>query len=92
MATTGVGTATNYLSIWNGIVGDVVKERQLSLVEAARVFVLVNVSVHDGLLLEHNFVAERNSVLRHFDNLPIFDDDRVFLRHSGASRQLRVLG
>jgi hypothetical protein len=49
VATTGVGTATNYLSIWNGIVRDVAVEGQLSLVETARLFVLVNVSVHDGL-------------------------------------------
>jgi hypothetical protein len=49
VATSGVGTATNYASIWNDIVGDVARERQLSLVETARLFVLVNVSVHDGL-------------------------------------------
>jgi hypothetical protein len=49
IASTGVGTATNYLSIWNNIVRDVARERQLSLVETARVFALVNVSVHDGL-------------------------------------------
>ena len=49
IATTGVGTATNFMSIWNNIVGDVASARHLSLVEAARLFVLVNVSVHDGL-------------------------------------------
>jgi hypothetical protein len=48
-ATTGVGTATNFMSVWNGIVRGVAQDRQLSLVEAARLFVLVNVSVHDGL-------------------------------------------
>jgi hypothetical protein len=48
-ATTGVGTATNFMSIWNDIVSDVARERQLSLVETARLFVLVNVSVHDAL-------------------------------------------
>jgi hypothetical protein len=48
-ATTGVGTATNFMSIWNGIVRQVAQERRLSLVETARLFVLVNVSVHDGL-------------------------------------------
>ena len=37
------------MSIWNNIVRDVARERRLSLVETARVFVLVNVSVHDGL-------------------------------------------
>ena len=45
----GTGTATNFMSIWNSIVRDVAQARGLSLVEAARVFVLVNVSVHDGL-------------------------------------------
>jgi hypothetical protein len=49
IAATGSGTATNYLSIWNNIVRDVARQRRLSLVETARVFVLVNVSVHDGL-------------------------------------------
>ena len=48
-AATGIGTATNFLSIWNNIVRDVARERGLSLVETARLFVLVNVSVHDGL-------------------------------------------
>jgi hypothetical protein len=37
------------MSIWNSIVRDAAIDRRLSLVEAARVFVLVNVSVHDGL-------------------------------------------
>ena len=49
IAATGTGTATNFLSIWNNITGDVSRERGLSLVETARVFVLVNVSVHDAL-------------------------------------------
>jgi hypothetical protein len=49
VATTGSGTATNFMSIWNSMVRDVSQERGLSLVEAARVFVLVNVSVHDAL-------------------------------------------
>jgi hypothetical protein len=42
-------TATNFLSIWNNIVRDVAQERGLSLIETARLFVLVNVSVHDAL-------------------------------------------
>jgi hypothetical protein len=48
-AASGTGTATNYASIWNSIARDVARERQLSLVETARVFALVNVSVHDAL-------------------------------------------
>ena len=49
IAASGTGTATNFLSVWNNIARDVVRERGLSLGEAARVFVLLNVSVHDGL-------------------------------------------
>jgi hypothetical protein len=37
------------MSIWNGIVRDVARGRGLSAVEAARLFALVNVSVHDAL-------------------------------------------
>ncbi len=40
---TGVGTATNFLSIWNNVARDVARERRLSLVETARVFVLMNI-------------------------------------------------
>lgn len=46
----GTGTATNFLSVWNNIVRDVVQDRRLSLVAAARVFALVNVSIHDSLM------------------------------------------
>ena len=49
IATTGSGTATNFMSIWNNVARDAARERRLSLVETARVFVLLNVSVHDGL-------------------------------------------
>jgi PAP2 superfamily len=48
-ATTGTGTATNYLSIWSNIARDAARERRLSLVETARLFVLLSVSVHDAL-------------------------------------------
>jgi hypothetical protein len=50
IARSGTGTATNFLSIWNNIVRDVAQERCLSLVETARLFALVNVSVHDALM------------------------------------------
>lgn len=49
IATTGSGSATNFQSIWNNITRDVARERGLSLVETARVFALVNVSVNDAL-------------------------------------------
>jgi hypothetical protein len=48
-AASGTGTATNYASIWNSIVRDAARARGLSLIETARVFALVNVSVHDAL-------------------------------------------
>jgi hypothetical protein len=45
----GVGTSTGFFSVWNNLARDVVLARELSLVEAARVFVLLNVSIHDAL-------------------------------------------
>jgi hypothetical protein len=45
----GVGTTTGFFSVWNNVARDVVVERELSLVESARVFVLLNVSIHDAL-------------------------------------------
>ena len=44
-----VGTTTGFFSVWNNMTRDVVLARRLSLVETARVFVLVNVSIHDAL-------------------------------------------
>jgi hypothetical protein len=44
-----VGTTTGFFSVWNNMARDVVEARYLSLVETARVFVLVNVSIHDAL-------------------------------------------
>ena len=40
-------------SIWNNIARDVARERRLSLVETARLFVLMNVSIHDALQTTH---------------------------------------
>jgi hypothetical protein len=42
-------TATNFLSVLNSVVRSVAEERRLSLVDAARLFTLVNVSIHDAL-------------------------------------------
>jgi hypothetical protein len=42
-------TTTNLWQIWNNIVRDLAREHELSLVETARLFALVNVSMHDGL-------------------------------------------
>lgn len=45
----GVGTTTNLFAIWNNIARDAAVARDLSLVEAARLFVFMNVSIHDTL-------------------------------------------
>ena len=45
----GVGTTTGFFSVWNNVAARRGQARNLSLVEAARVFVLVNVSIHDAL-------------------------------------------
>ena len=45
----GVGTTTGFFAVWNKVTRDVVVARQMPLVEAARAFVLVNVSIHDAL-------------------------------------------
>ena len=48
-AVSGMGTATGMSGIWSNIVRDVVRERGLSLLDAARLYALVTVSVHDGI-------------------------------------------
>ena len=48
-ATSGVGTATGMSAIWNNVVRDVIRQRGLSLLDAARLYALVNVSIHDGI-------------------------------------------
>jgi hypothetical protein len=45
----GVGTTTGFFPVWNNVARDVVLARSLSLIEAARVFVILNVSIHDAL-------------------------------------------
>lgn len=45
----GVGTTTGFFAVWNNVAGDAVRARTSSLVEAARLFVFVNVSIHDAL-------------------------------------------
>jgi hypothetical protein len=45
----GVGTTTGFFVVWNNIAAEVVRGQSLSLVEAARLFALVNVSIHDAL-------------------------------------------
>ena len=49
----GVITRTTAVAAWNNVARDLARSKQLSLVEAARVFVLLNVSQQDGLLTTH---------------------------------------
>ncbi len=45
----GVGTRTNLYMLWNNVARDLVRDRSLSLLQAARLFVLVNVGIIDGV-------------------------------------------
>jgi hypothetical protein len=45
----GVGTRTNLYILWNNVARDLVRERNLDLLEAARLFVLLNVGIIDGV-------------------------------------------
>jgi len=49
IAASGSGTATHYSQIWQNVARDVSQERGLTLVETARLFALMNVSIHDAL-------------------------------------------
>jgi hypothetical protein len=44
-----VGTRTNLYMLWNNVARDLARERNLDLLEAARLFVLVNVGIIDGV-------------------------------------------
>jgi hypothetical protein len=44
-----VGTRTNLYMLWNNVASDLVRQRNLGLVEAARLFVLLNVGIIDGV-------------------------------------------
>ncbi len=49
VATTGAGSATHAFAIWNNIASDVARQRNLSLIRAARLLAFLNMSIHDGL-------------------------------------------
>ena len=49
IAASGTGTATHYSQIWQNIARDLAVGHSLSLVETARLFVLMNVAIHDAL-------------------------------------------
>lgn len=44
-----VGTTTGFFAVWNNVGGDVSERHQLSLVDTARLFALLNISIHDAL-------------------------------------------
>jgi hypothetical protein len=48
-AASGTGTATNFMSVWNNVARDATRSRNMSLAEVARVFAVMNMSVHDAL-------------------------------------------
>jgi hypothetical protein len=45
----GVNTTIGFFHVWNIVAGTVAQQQGLSLVETARMFVLMNVGLHDGL-------------------------------------------
>ena len=44
-----VNTPTNFLLVWNNVARTVAVEKELTTVERARLFALINISLHDGL-------------------------------------------
>lgn len=45
----GVNTSIGFFHVWNIVAGDTAERQGLSLLDTARLFVLVNVALHDGL-------------------------------------------
>ena len=45
----GVNTQIGFFHVWNGVAGDVAQSYNLSLVDTARMFVLLTIGLHDGL-------------------------------------------
>ena len=45
----GVNTSTDAEMVWNNVAADIARSRGLSLIEAARLFALLNVSLNDGV-------------------------------------------
>jgi len=45
----GVNTSTSWNAVWNNVAADVARSRGLSLIDAARLFALLNVSINDAL-------------------------------------------
>jgi hypothetical protein len=45
----GVNTSTSFTMVWNNVAADVARSRAFSLIDAARLFALLNASFHDAL-------------------------------------------
>lgn len=48
-----VGNSTTHWAMWNNVARDVARQAQWSLVDTARLFALMNASIHDGLQTSH---------------------------------------
>ena len=46
-----MGTSTTALGVWNNVVRDLARRSSLSGVETARVYALLNMAVHDAILV-----------------------------------------
>jgi hypothetical protein len=49
-----VTSSTVHWALWNNVARDTARDRHLSLIETARLFALMNVSIHDGLQTSHS--------------------------------------
>ena len=48
-----VGNSTSHFAAWNNVARDVARQAHWSLIDTARLFVLLNVSMHDGVQTSH---------------------------------------
>jgi hypothetical protein len=48
-----VGNSTSHFAAWNNVARDVARQARWSLIDTARLFVLLNVSIHDGVQTSH---------------------------------------
>ena len=48
-----VGNSTSHFAAWNNVARDLARRAHWSLIETARLFVLINVSMHDGVQTSH---------------------------------------
>ena len=46
-----IGTSTQFQHIWGNLLADLARSQGLSAVDTARIYALLNISMHDGLLV-----------------------------------------